>query len=102
MPPAHAVDAPGWISFPGASPSHVGQPFVLSLDERFGDETVQELERWGHVVARGGIGGSRKMIMKDADSGVSTGGISRVCSLVLILRAQVRPLNCCSATAISD
>ena len=73
MPPSHAVDAPAWISFPGASPSHVGQPFVLRLDERFADKTVQELERWGHVVTRGGIGGSRKMIMKDPDSGMLLG-----------------------------
>ena len=73
MPPAYAVDAPAWISFPGASPSQVGQPFVLRLDERFDDKTVQELERWGHVVIRGGIGGSRKMIMKDPDSGMLLG-----------------------------
>ena len=73
MPPAHAVDTPAWISFPGASPSQVGQPFILRLDERFADETVKELERWGHVVARGGTGGSRKMIMKDPDSGMLLG-----------------------------
>ena len=73
MPPAHAVDAPAWISFPGASPSHAGQPFVLRLDERFADETVKELERWGHVVARDGTGGSRKMIMRDPDSGMLLG-----------------------------
>ena len=73
MSPAYAVDAPAWISFPGASPSQVGQPYVLRLDERFTDETVQELERWGHVVARGGTGGSRKMIMKDPDSGMLLG-----------------------------
>jgi gamma-glutamyltranspeptidase/glutathione hydrolase len=73
MSPAYAVDAPAWISFPGASPSQVGQSYVLRLDERFTDETVQELERWGHVVARGGTGGSRKMIMKDPDSGMLLG-----------------------------
>ena len=73
MPPAHAVDTPAWISFPGASPSQVGQRFILRLDERFADETVKELERWGHVVARGGTGGSRKMIMKDPDSGMLLG-----------------------------
>ena len=73
MPPAQAVDAPAWISFPGAAPSHAGQPFVLSLDDRCADETVQKLEQWGHVIERARIGRSRKMIMKDPDSGMLLG-----------------------------
>ena len=74
MSPQQSVEAPAWISFPGASPPHTGKSFILRLDNRFEDETVKDLEQWGHVIERGGIGGSRKMIMKDPDSGMLLGG----------------------------
>ena len=77
MSPQEAVEAPAWITMPGASPTDVDHPFALWLDRRFeaADEVVKELlTRRGHTLRVGGLFGERKVIMKDPDSEVLLGG----------------------------
>ena len=76
MSPQEALEAPAWISFPGASPPDRHQPFVLRLDSRFEtqDEEIRELKKRGHTIAFGDYFGDRKIIMKDPDSGILLGG----------------------------
>ena len=77
MDPQEAAEAPRWNNFPGTSPPGVGKPFELRIEDRFGAETLQGLERRGHAVTRNGPwggGGAVQVILKDPDSGILLGG----------------------------
>lgn len=74
MDPQEAAEAPRWSSFPSANPHTVGQPFVLTLDERFPPETAAALERLGHTVQRGPVDGAVQFIQVDPETGVLIGG----------------------------
>jgi gamma-glutamyltranspeptidase/glutathione hydrolase len=47
---------------------------VLTLDERFPEETAAALERLGHTVRRGEVNGAVQLIQVDPESGVLMGG----------------------------
>ena len=74
MDPQAAAEAPRWSSFPGANPHTCAQPYVLTLDERFPESTVAELEAKGHTVKRGSVNGAVQLIQVDPEAGVLMGG----------------------------
>lgn len=74
MGPQAAAEAPRWSSFPGANPQTCAQPFVLTLDERFSENTAAALEAKGHTVKRGGVNGAVQLIQVDPETGVLMGG----------------------------
>jgi gamma-glutamyltranspeptidase/glutathione hydrolase len=74
MDPQEAAEAPRWSSFPGANPHTAGGPFVLTLDERFPEETAAALQQLGHTVQRGSVNGAVQFIQVDPETGVLMGG----------------------------
>jgi gamma-glutamyltranspeptidase / glutathione hydrolase len=71
-----AAESPKWVSIPGTIHSEMGQPYVLQMEDGFGDEVVGELERMGHRVAlqpRWGLRGSVQLIRRDPESGALFG-----------------------------
>ena len=77
MDPQQAVEAQRWVSWPGTDPAHVDEPYRLELDPGMPAEEAAELEARGHRVVINPeveMGGSAKVIMLDADTGVQMGG----------------------------
>ena len=71
-----AAEAPRWYSFPGTDPEHVGRPFELRMESRFGPEVAGALAARGHqVVDLGpwGGGGALQLIVREPN-GVLVGG----------------------------
>ncbi|NKB70460.1 MAG: gamma-glutamyltransferase [Candidatus Latescibacteria bacterium] len=77
MAPQWAVEAPVVMSTPGTCPGEVGDPYVLHLDHRFGEEMKAALEQRGHEVRLARSPGNRKMIMRDPEAGAWMGGSER-------------------------
>jgi gamma-glutamyltranspeptidase len=72
-----AVEQPRWQFQPATYPAERGLPFTLTVEDRLGDETIDELEAMGYPVERHsawGSGGSVQVIARDPESGVLAGG----------------------------
>ncbi len=72
-----AVEAPRWVSYPGADPPTVNEPFELRLESAIPRGVIEGLERLGHKVAPyppGILPGAVQLIMVDPRSGVRMGG----------------------------
>lgn len=66
-----ALEAPRWYSFPSTDPEHAGKPFVVRIEERFGDEAIDGLKRRGHRVEPLGpwaAGGALQLIAREDGS----------------------------------
>jgi gamma-glutamyltranspeptidase/glutathione hydrolase len=76
MEPQNAIEAPRWHSFPSTDPEHVGKPFEVKLESRFGEAASDGLRRRGHRVDVQGPwagGGAVQLILRD-DDGTLRGG----------------------------
>lgn len=72
-----ATELPRWTSWPGTDPATLPNPFELRIEDRFGDEVIEELDRRGHRLKRLGpwsAGGATQVIARDPDTGVLAGG----------------------------
>ena len=69
------VDAPSWISWPGADPAEIDAPFELRVETRFADAVTSALEARGHALRKMGnygIGSRHQLILID-DAGILHG-----------------------------
>jgi gamma-glutamyltranspeptidase/glutathione hydrolase len=72
-----AVELPRWTVWPATDPITLPNPYELRAEDRFGAETLTDLERRGHrVVTRGpwAGGGAVQLIARDPESGVLAAG----------------------------
>jgi len=72
-----AVEQPRWNFNPATYPAELGKPFVLSVEDRLGEETIASLEAMGYPVQRigaWGAGGAPQVIARDPETGILAGG----------------------------
>jgi gamma-glutamyltranspeptidase/glutathione hydrolase len=72
-----AVEQPRWNLNPATYPAELGKPFVLSAEDRLGEETIASLEAMGYPVQRigaWGAGGAPQVITRDPETGILAGG----------------------------
>ncbi|MDF3016638.1 MAG: gamma-glutamyltransferase, partial [Thermomicrobiales bacterium] len=72
-----ASEQPRWQLYPATYPDKLGDPFLLSVEDRLGEETITELEGMGYPITRIGgwsAGGSVQVIARDPETGVLAGG----------------------------
>ncbi|HLL49324.1 MAG TPA: gamma-glutamyltransferase family protein, partial [Thermomicrobiales bacterium] len=72
-----AVEQPRWQLSPATYPAYLGNPFLLSVEDRLGVETIASLEAMGYPVERigaWGSGGAVQLIARDPDTGILAGG----------------------------
>jgi gamma-glutamyltranspeptidase/glutathione hydrolase len=68
MDPQEAVEAPGWVSWPGTDPAAIDTPLEFRLEDRFSPDVRNELASRGHRLASLGewSAGSRiQLILRD-------------------------------------
>jgi gamma-glutamyltranspeptidase/glutathione hydrolase len=71
------AEQPRWASWPGSAPTSDVLPFTLQIEQRAGQEVIDQLASWGHqteVVGDWGCGGAVQIIARDPDTGVLAGG----------------------------
>lgn len=76
LDPQEAVEAPRWWSFPGTDPATIDTPMELRVEPGMPEQTVQDLENMGHLVARrepGIYDGKVQLIVLDQERGVMMG-----------------------------
>jgi gamma-glutamyltranspeptidase/glutathione hydrolase len=72
-----AVEQPRWNFNPATYPAELGKPFLLSVEDRLGEETIASLEAMGYPVQRlgaWGAGGAPQVIARDPETGILAGG----------------------------
>jgi gamma-glutamyltranspeptidase len=72
-----AVEQPRWNFNPATYPAELGKPFVLSVEDRLGEETIVSLEAMGYPVqciGAWGAGGAPQVIARDPETGILAGG----------------------------
>ena len=72
-----AIEQPRWQFEPATYPAQRSNPFTLTVENRFGDETITTLEEMGYPIQREGdwgLGGSVQVIARDPETGVLAGG----------------------------
>ncbi|MBW3632973.1 MAG: gamma-glutamyltransferase family protein [Chloroflexi bacterium] len=72
-----AVEQPRWQLYPATYPAMLGDPFLLSIEDRLGEETIASLEEMGYPVQRigaWGSGGAVQAIARDPETGILAGG----------------------------
>jgi gamma-glutamyltranspeptidase / glutathione hydrolase len=71
-----ATEAPRWFSFPGTDPANHPNDFVLRIEDRVGEDVIEELKRRGHtveVLGSWGAGGTVQVIEVNPENGVLMG-----------------------------
>ncbi|HVL24196.1 MAG TPA: gamma-glutamyltransferase [Thermomicrobiales bacterium] len=71
------AEQPRWASWPGSAPVSDESPYTLQIEQRAGQEVIDQLAVWGHrmdVVGDWGCGGAVQIIARDPETGVLAGG----------------------------
>jgi gamma-glutamyltranspeptidase/glutathione hydrolase len=72
-----AVEQPRWKFEPATYPEKLGNAFILTVEDRLGEETIAELEGMGYPIKRAGMWGGRgavQVIARDPETGILAGG----------------------------